>query len=129
MLPLELLVAVLTPFCAPEPLPSLPSPFGGFAFILFSMLITIAPPAAAPNVPTGVDDLIPNISFINFSAGTKKPSATIAYNIFVVAKSIAFPINKVYSKKCTGCIRQLNMYSLSQKLKACALLSFILSSG
>ena len=46
--PLELLVAVLTPFGALEPLPSLSSPFGGFAFILFSILITTAPPAAAP---------------------------------------------------------------------------------
>ena len=76
MFPLEFLVAVLTPFGALEPLPSLSSPFGGFAFILFSILITSAPPAAAPNVPTGVADFIPNISFISFSAGTKNPNAT-----------------------------------------------------
>lgn len=76
--PFALLVAVLTPFGEPEPPPSFPSSFGGFAFILFSILITTAPPAAAPNVPTGVADFIPNISFINFSAGTKKPNATTA---------------------------------------------------
>ena len=63
------------------------------------MLIINAPPAAAPKVLDGELDFSPNISFIIFSAGTINASATIEYNIFLVAKSIALLIKTTYSNK------------------------------
>ena len=56
----------------------------------------------------------PNISFTNFSAGKKNAITTIAYRIFSCAKSNALPTSIAYNIKCTGWIKQLKIYSLSQ---------------
>ena len=89
------LFAVLTLLELPEDeLLVLLSPF--IFLNLFIAFITKAPPAAAPIVETGDSDFIPNIDFINFSAGTKNAKHAIVYKKLVFAKLIAFVTNIVY---------------------------------